>query len=141
MNRAGAERLDVRTGRISTPRLLRDCLPEVSPAPLIAIADRLLTTAERIVDLFRRKGGLAQEVLESQGPGRLAGEILEQHAGREALVELVGSEHGAGEAAAQRERQGAVCRLLTVQPKKSEGIRLGHTAVELILIDDHAVRA
>ena len=141
VDRPRAERLDVCAGRIRAPGLLRDCLPEVSAAPLVAIADGLLTAAERIVDLFGREAGLAQEVLEGQSPGRLAGEILEEHAGREALVELVGAKHRAGEPAAQRERQSAVSRLLAVQPKELERVRFGHASVELLLVDDHAVWA
>ena len=84
---------------------------------------------------------MGQEVLERKRAGRLAGEVLEEHAGGEALVELVRPVHDPGSAAVSVERKGAVRSLTSVQVKQLELVGRRHPGVELLLVDEDAVRA
>ncbi len=81
MDRPCAESLDVGARGVDAAGLLGDRLAEVAAPALVAVAHRLLTAADRVGEILGREAGVAQEVLECKRAGRLAGEVLEEHAG------------------------------------------------------------
>jgi hypothetical protein len=141
VHRTGAKGLDVAAGRVRAAGLLGDCLAEVPTTPLVAVPDRLLAAADRVLDGGGIEAARSEEALEGQRAGRLAGEVLEEHARGEALVEVVRGEHRTGEALAGEERQRAVLRCPPVEAEELELVCLLHAPVELGLVDYHPVRA
>src|SRR6185295_8886623 len=95
VHRARAEGLHVAPGRVAATSLLGDGLAEVAAAALVAVADGFLATADRVLHFLGGETRRFEQVLEREGPGRLAGEVFEEDRGREALVELVRPEHDA----------------------------------------------
>ena len=105
VDRSGTERLDVAAARLNQAGGLRDGLAETSAAALIAVADRLLARSHHVGDRL----GIDPRVVE-QEPGRvhsarLAREVLEQHLGRQRLVERVVAGEGADDVLAVIQRQ------------------------------------
>ena len=141
MDRAGAKRFDVRPRGVPAAGLLGDRLAEVPAAALVAVADRLLATADGEVDVVGREARLAQEVLERERPRRLAREILEQDGRSQALVEVVCGGHRARDRAVRVEGERAVAGWLAVEPEELERVGGGHALVELVLRDEDAVWA
>ena len=120
MDRPCAECLDVGAGGVDAAGLLGDRLAEVAAPALVAVAHRLLAAADRVGEVLGREAGVAQEVLERKRAGRLAGEVLEEHAGGEALVELVRPVHDPGTAAVSVERKRAVRGFAPVEMEELE---------------------
>ena len=97
VHRPAAEGLHVAPGGVAAAGLLGDRLGEVAAAALVAVADRLLPAPDHVGDVLRGEPGRPEQVLQGEGAGRLAGEVLQEHRGGEALVELVRARHGAGD--------------------------------------------
>jgi hypothetical protein len=110
VHRSAAERLHVAAGRPRAARPLRDRLGHVAPAPLVAIAHRLLAAADDVPDVGGGEGARPrQQVAQRQARRGLAREVLEQDLAGERVVVVVAGQHGAQETAVHAdERQRAV---------------------------------
>ena len=141
VHRPAAEGLHVAPGGVHAAGLLGDRLGEVAAAALVAVADGLLPAADHVGDVLRGEPGRPEQVLQGEGAARLAREVLQEHGGGEALVQLVRPAHGAGRLPVLVDREPAVRRGAPVELEEPEAVGLLHAPVQLGLVDDDAERA